>query len=116
MSCSANNVSPGTSHTHHNNTRSRGRCTGHQVLQRLLENQDAVEARKPWPRFRREEAAAVGCATACGLPRRARIRVDAGLSARLLGEAFEVYARALEDGVDRHLEGRSVKPAIRPYA
>ncbi|MCL7962948.1 MAG: glutamate-1-semialdehyde 2,1-aminomutase [marine benthic group bacterium] len=34
----------------------------------------------------------------------------------IFGEAFEVYARALEDGVDRHLKGRSVKPAIRPYA
>jgi glutamate-1-semialdehyde 2,1-aminomutase len=34
----------------------------------------------------------------------------------IFGEAFEVYARALEDGVDRYLKGRSVKPAIRPYA
>jgi glutamate-1-semialdehyde 2,1-aminomutase len=34
----------------------------------------------------------------------------------IFGEAFEVYARALEDGVERYLKGRSVKPAIRPYA
>ncbi len=34
----------------------------------------------------------------------------------IFGEAFEVYARALEDGVDRYLKGRPVKPAIRPYA
>ena len=31
-------------------------------------------------------------------------------------EAFVVYRRALEDGVDRHLVGRPVKPALRPYA
>lgn len=29
--------------------------------------------------------------------------------------AFEIYRRALEEGVDKYLEGRSVKPAIRAY-
>ena len=32
------------------------------------------------------------------------------------GEAFTVYRRALDDGIDQHLRGRSVQPAIRPYA
>ena len=30
--------------------------------------------------------------------------------------ALGVYGRALEDGVDRHLRGRPVKPVFRPYA
>ena len=30
--------------------------------------------------------------------------------------AFAVYRRALDEGIDRHLVGRPVKPAIRPYA
>lgn len=30
--------------------------------------------------------------------------------------AFEVYRRALDDGILNYLRGRSVKPAIRPYA
>lgn len=30
--------------------------------------------------------------------------------------AFVVYRQALDDGVDRYLRGRPVKPAIRPYA
>ena len=41
---------------------------------------------------------------------------DIDRTIEIFGEAFEVYARALEDGVDRYLKGRSVKPAIRPYA
>jgi glutamate-1-semialdehyde 2,1-aminomutase len=31
-------------------------------------------------------------------------------------EAFDVYRRALDEGPDRYLQGRPVKPAIRPYA
>lgn len=31
-------------------------------------------------------------------------------------ESFAVYRRALEDGVEAHLVGRAVQPAIRPYA
>jgi glutamate-1-semialdehyde 2,1-aminomutase len=31
-------------------------------------------------------------------------------------EAFVVYRRALDEGPDRYLQGRPVKPAIRPYA
>jgi glutamate-1-semialdehyde 2,1-aminomutase len=30
--------------------------------------------------------------------------------------AFAVYRRALDEGIDKYLRGRSVKPAIRPYA
>ena len=30
--------------------------------------------------------------------------------------AFEVYRRGLEDGIEHHLVGRPVQPAIRPYA
>ena len=33
-----------------------------------------------------------------------------------VGEALQVYRRALEDGVERHLRGRSVKPVFRPFA
>jgi glutamate-1-semialdehyde 2,1-aminomutase len=29
--------------------------------------------------------------------------------------AFKVYARALEDGWQRHLEGPPVKPVFRPF-
>lgn len=32
------------------------------------------------------------------------------------GEAFAVYGKALEHGVDKYLEGRPVKPAFRRYA
>ncbi|BAQ15687.1 glutamate-1-semialdehyde 2,1-aminomutase [Methyloceanibacter caenitepidi] len=31
-------------------------------------------------------------------------------------EAFVTYRRALEDGIERHLAGRPVKPVFRPYA
>ena len=31
-------------------------------------------------------------------------------------QAFAVYARALSDGVEKHLEGRPVKPVFRKYA
>lgn len=30
--------------------------------------------------------------------------------------AFEVYRRALDEGLDKYLDGRPVKPAIRPFA
>jgi len=33
-----------------------------------------------------------------------------------VGEALRVYVRALEDGVERYLVGRPVKPVFRPYA
>ena len=33
----------------------------------------------------------------------------------VLGETLKVYARALNDGVDQHLEGRSVRPVIRKF-
>jgi glutamate-1-semialdehyde 2,1-aminomutase len=33
-----------------------------------------------------------------------------------VGEALRVYMRALEDGVERYLVGRPVKPVFRPYA
>lgn len=32
-----------------------------------------------------------------------------------VGEALSVYRRALEDGVDRYLRGRSVQPSVRKY-
>ncbi len=32
-----------------------------------------------------------------------------------VGEALRVYRRALEDGVEQHLQGRPVKPVMRPY-
>jgi glutamate-1-semialdehyde 2,1-aminomutase len=33
-----------------------------------------------------------------------------------VASALLVYRRALEDGIDRHLQGRPVKPVFRPYA
>jgi glutamate-1-semialdehyde 2,1-aminomutase len=33
-----------------------------------------------------------------------------------VSQALGVYRRALEDGVERHLVGRPVKPVFRPYA
>jgi glutamate-1-semialdehyde 2,1-aminomutase len=33
-----------------------------------------------------------------------------------VGEALHVYRRALEEGVERYLTGRPVKPVFRPYA
>jgi glutamate-1-semialdehyde 2,1-aminomutase len=32
-----------------------------------------------------------------------------------VGQALTVYARALEDGVEQHLVGRSTKPVYRTY-
>ncbi len=32
-----------------------------------------------------------------------------------IGEALQVYRRALEDGVDRYLIGRPVKPVFRKF-
>lgn len=34
----------------------------------------------------------------------------------VFGAAFEVYRKALDEGIDRYLRGRPVQPAIRPYA
>jgi glutamate-1-semialdehyde 2,1-aminomutase len=41
---------------------------------------------------------------------------DVEHSAAAVHEACLVYRRALDEGVDRYLEGRPVKPALRPYA
>lgn len=35
---------------------------------------------------------------------------------QVFAEAFMVYRRALDDGIDRYLKGRPVRPAIRPFA
>ena len=40
--------------------------------------------------------------------------VDATIAA--FGEAFVVYRKALDHGIDNYLQGRPVKPAIRPFA
>ena len=37
-------------------------------------------------------------------------------TAAAVHEACMVYRRALDEGIDRHLRGRPVKPALRPYA
>lgn len=34
----------------------------------------------------------------------------------VFGEAFAVYRRALDEGIEKYLDGRPVKPAIRPFA
>ena len=34
----------------------------------------------------------------------------------VFGAAFEVYRKALDEGIERYLRGRPVQPAIRPYA
>jgi glutamate-1-semialdehyde 2,1-aminomutase len=38
------------------------------------------------------------------------------LTIEAVGESLAVYAKALEDGIEHHLGGRSVKPAYRPFA
>jgi glutamate-1-semialdehyde 2,1-aminomutase len=40
---------------------------------------------------------------------------DVDLTIEAADKAFVVYARALEDGIDRYLEGRPVKPVFRKY-
>jgi glutamate-1-semialdehyde 2,1-aminomutase len=40
--------------------------------------------------------------------------IDATIAA--FAEAFGVYRKALDHGIDKYLEGRPVKPAIRPFA
>ena len=41
---------------------------------------------------------------------------DIDRTVEAVGEALEVYSRALTDGVDKYLEGRPVKPVFRKYA
>lgn len=41
---------------------------------------------------------------------------DIDRTVEVFEDAFEVYRRALDEGIDEHLRGRSVKPALRPYA
>jgi glutamate-1-semialdehyde 2,1-aminomutase len=41
---------------------------------------------------------------------------DIDRTVEVVGEALRTYRRALEDGVERYLRGRPVKPVFRPYA
>jgi glutamate-1-semialdehyde 2,1-aminomutase len=41
---------------------------------------------------------------------------DIDLTIEIVGEALSVYRKALEDGVEKYLHGRSVKPVFRPFA
>jgi glutamate-1-semialdehyde 2,1-aminomutase len=41
---------------------------------------------------------------------------DIDLTIEIIGEALAVYRKALEDGVEKYLEGRPVKPVFRPFA
>ena len=41
---------------------------------------------------------------------------DIDRTAEAVDAALGVYRRALEDGVERHLRGRPVKPVFRPFA
>ena len=41
---------------------------------------------------------------------------DIDQTVEIVGEALAVYRRALEDGVERYLRGRAVKPVFRPFA
>lgn len=41
---------------------------------------------------------------------------DIDRTVEAFAESFRVYRRALEDGLDRHLRGRPVKPAIRSHS
>jgi glutamate-1-semialdehyde 2,1-aminomutase len=40
---------------------------------------------------------------------------DIDRTIEVAGEALMVYRRALEDGVEKHIKGRSVKPAFRRF-
>jgi glutamate-1-semialdehyde 2,1-aminomutase len=42
--------------------------------------------------------------------------IDVKRTIEIFSEAFTIYRRALEQGVEKYLRGRPVKPAIRPYA
>ncbi len=41
---------------------------------------------------------------------------DIDLTIEIVGEALAVYRKALEEGVDKYLHGRPVKPVFRPFA
>lgn len=41
---------------------------------------------------------------------------DIDRTIEVFAEALRIYRRALEEGVEKHLEGRSVKPAIRAFS
>jgi glutamate-1-semialdehyde 2,1-aminomutase len=41
---------------------------------------------------------------------------DIDLTIEIIGEALAVYRKALEDGVEKYLDGRPVKPVFRPFA
>jgi glutamate-1-semialdehyde 2,1-aminomutase len=41
---------------------------------------------------------------------------DIDRTVEIVGQALRTYGKALEDGVDRYLRGRPVKPVFRPYA
>ncbi|HVW69539.1 MAG TPA: glutamate-1-semialdehyde 2,1-aminomutase [Steroidobacteraceae bacterium] len=41
---------------------------------------------------------------------------DIDLTIEIIGEALAIYRKALEDGVEKYLVGRPVKPVFRPYA
>jgi glutamate-1-semialdehyde 2,1-aminomutase len=41
---------------------------------------------------------------------------DIDLTIEIVGEALSVYRKALEEGVEKYLRGRSVKPVFRPFA
>jgi glutamate-1-semialdehyde 2,1-aminomutase len=46
----------------------------------------------------------------------AHTEADIDATIAVFAESFRVYRRALEDGVEHHLRGRPVQPAIRPFA
>jgi glutamate-1-semialdehyde 2,1-aminomutase len=41
---------------------------------------------------------------------------DIDLTIEIIGEALVVYRKALEEGVEKYLQGRPVKPVFRPFA
>jgi glutamate-1-semialdehyde 2,1-aminomutase len=41
---------------------------------------------------------------------------DIDRTVEIAGEALAVYRRALEEGVEKYLHGRPVKPVFRPFA
>jgi glutamate-1-semialdehyde 2,1-aminomutase len=46
----------------------------------------------------------------------AHTEADIERTGEVVEQALRVYRSALEDGIDQHLRGRSVRPVMRPYA
>ena len=63
-----------------------------------------------------QEALRRGLLAPSFVPSAALSETDIDHTVSVVGEVLDVYAKALESGLDDFLEGRPVKPVFRPYA